>query len=132
LASLVGLNQANIGLNVSQADLTIKKGNKIVIDFQSSLGVGQVGLPINGEIEGTLGLNDGWLELTDTHLTTLGQEISPDLSALIVKKINGISQSAQRSNDIRFRFTSLKVVPGKQILLAGTAQISRLRFGQSR
>jgi hypothetical protein len=87
-------------------------------------------LPINAEIEGTLGLKDGWLEVSDPRLLTGGQEISPELSALLVRKIGGISQSAQSSQDIRFQFTDLKVVANKQIVLKGTAQITRLRFGQ--
>jgi hypothetical protein len=131
IASLIGVNNANVGLSISQADLAIKKKNKVTVDFQSNLGFGQVGLPLNGEIEGTLGLKDGWLDLSDPHLSTAGQELSPEISAVLLKKIGGISQSTQKSEDIRFQFTDLKVVANKQIQLRGTAQISRLRFGQA-
>jgi hypothetical protein len=131
IASAIGLTNGNIGLNVSQADLALKRGNKVLVGFQSNVGVGQMGLPINGEIEATLGLKDGWLEVSDPHVTTQGQELPADLSGLLVKKIGGISQSTQRSQDIRFSFTDLKVSAGKQIQLKGTAQISRLRFGHS-
>lgn len=132
IASLVGVNGGNIGLNITGADAVIKKGNRVAVDFQSNLGLGQMGLPLNGEIQATLGLRDGWLDVSEPHLSTGGQELSPELSALLLKKIGGISTSAQKSEDIRFRFTDLKVVANKQIQLKGTAQISRLRFGQPR
>lgn len=132
IASLVGLNGGNIGLNITGADAVIKKGNRVAVDFQSNLGLGQMGLPLNGEIQATLGLKDGWLNVSEPHLSTGGQELSPELSALLLKKIGGISTSAQKSEDIRFLFTDLKVIANKQIQLKGTAQISRLRFGQPR
>jgi hypothetical protein len=131
IASLVGVSSGNIGLNISQADVALKKGNKVAVDFQSNIGLGQMGLPLNGEIEGTLGLKDGWLDISDPHLATGGQQLSPELSAMLLKKIGGISTSAQKSEDIRFVFTDLKVVANKQIQLKGTAQISRLRFGKA-
>ncbi len=129
LASLIGVNPANLGLNISQAELEIKKGDAIFIDFQSSIGMGQIGLPINAQIQGKLGLNDGLLNVSDLHLLNSGQEISADLSNLLLKKIANVFQSAQNSADIRFRFTDLKVAPHKHIQLKGTAEINRLRFG---
>ncbi|PWT94787.1 MAG: hypothetical protein C5B53_12375 [Candidatus Melainabacteria bacterium] len=131
IASLVGVSSGNIGLNIAQADVALKKGNKVAVDFQSNLGLGQMGLPLNGQIEGTLGLKDGWLDISDPHLATGGQQLSPELSGVLLKKIGGISTSAQKSEDIRFVFTDLKVVANKQIQLKGTAQISRLRFGKT-
>jgi hypothetical protein len=131
IASLIGVNNPNVGLTISQADLAIKKNNKVAVDFQSNLGLGQLGLPLNGQIEATLGLKDGKLDLSEPHLSTAGQEISPELSAVLLKKIGGISDSAQKSEDIHFQFTDLKVVANKQIQLKGTAQITRLRFGKS-
>jgi hypothetical protein len=130
IASLVGVDTRSLGLNVSQADLAIKRGNTVIVDFQSNFGFGQVGLPINAEVQGKLDLQDGWLAVSEPHLLTAGQEISPELSALLLKKIASISQAVQNSQDIRFSFTDLKVVPNKHIQLKGTAQISRLRFGR--
>lgn len=131
LASLVGVDPSSLGLNVSQANLSIKKGNKVTVDFQTNLGFGQVGLPINVEIQATLALQDGLLTVIDPHLSTAGQEISPELSNLLLRKIANVSQAIQNSQDIRFTFTDLKVIPNKLIELKGTAQISRLRFGRN-
>jgi hypothetical protein len=129
IASLVGMG-GNIGLNVSNADLVLSKQGKVSVTVQTNVGLGLLGgVPINGTIEGRLGLKDGWLDLSDTHMSTGGQEISPDLTNLLIKKVQSISLAAQKSNDLKFTFTDLKVVPNKQIVLKGTAQIMRLRFG---
>jgi len=61
---------------------------------------------------------------------TAGQELSPQLSEMLVKKVNGLSNLGTRSDDIHFSFTDLKVIAGKQLVVSGTAQINRLRFGR--
>jgi hypothetical protein len=129
IASLVGLNNGFVGLNVTHANLTLQKSNKVAVDVDSNVGVGQVGLPINGQVEGKLALQDGKLDVQDMHITTAGQELPPEMSKVLLNKINSIASSAQKSNDIQFQFTDLKVVSGKNIQLKGTAVISRLRFG---
>jgi hypothetical protein len=129
LASLVGMG-GNLGLNVAKADLQLGKSGKVSVNVQTNVGLGQLGgVPINAVIDGKLGLKDGWMDLSDTHLVTGGQEISPELTNLLIKKVQSVSAAAQRSNDLKFTFTDLKVVPNKHIVLKGTAQIMRLRFG---
>jgi len=129
LASLVGMG-GNLGLNVSKSDLVLGKSGKVTVSVQTNVGLGQLGgVPINATIDGRLGLKDGWLDLSDTHMITGGQEISPELTNLLIKKVQSVSAAAQSSNDLKFTFTDLKVVPNKHIVLKGTAQISRLRFG---
>jgi len=49
----------------------------------------------------------------------------------LLKKINLIPALSQKSEDIRFNFTELKVLSGKQIQLRGIAYVSRLRFGST-
>ncbi len=132
IASMVGINSGSVGLSVANASVVIEKHNKIAVNFESNLGVGQMGIPINGEIEGTLDLQDGFLNVSDTHILTNGQELPPQVSALLVKKIDSVANSIQKSDDIRFRFTEIKVIAGKKIQLQGVAQVSRLRFGQAR
>jgi hypothetical protein len=101
------------------------------MDFVSRVGLGELGLPIAGTIQGQLSLQDGCLAITEPHVITNGQEIPPELSNFLIKKINLIPANTQKSNDIRFNFTDLKVSTGKQILLRGTAYVSRLRFGNA-
>ena len=103
--------------------------NQFKLDFVSKVGLGELGLPITGEIQGVLTLQDGTLAIIEPHVSTGGQEIPPELSNFLIKKINLIPANTQKSNDIRFNFTDLKVTANKQILLRGTAYVSRLRFG---
>lgn len=131
IASMVGIN-GSLGLSVAKASLVIEKHNKIAVNFDSNLGVGQMGIPINGEIEGTLDLEDGYLNVSDTHILTNGQELPPQVSNMLVKKIDSVANSIQKSDDIRFSFSELKVIAGKRIQLRGIAQVNRLRFGQAR
>jgi hypothetical protein len=129
IAGMLGMANVNIGLTVSKAGIILGKSNKVALTFISSIGMGQMGVPIEGEIDGKLSLKDGWLDISDTHILTGGQELPPQISETLIKRINDTLLGAQKSNDIHFTFTELKVVSGKQILLKGTAQVSRLRFG---
>jgi hypothetical protein len=129
IASLLGINNAPIGLSVTRANVTLQKGNKVSVALDTAVGMGQVGLPIAGQVEGKLGLSDGKLDFEDMHITTAGQELPPEMAKVLLNKINTIAGSTQKSNDIQFQFTDLKVVSGKNIQLKGTAQVSRLRFG---
>ena len=111
---MVGVNPGTLGLTLASANLAIEKHNQIAVNFESSLGMGQMGIPVNGEIEGKLNLNNGYLDVSDTHILTNGQELPPQLSNILVKKINSVASSIQKSEDIHFSFTDLKVVAGKE------------------
>ena len=130
LGNLLGQG-ANFGLSFTSANLALQSNNRLNLSMQTRIGVGQVGLPIPFELNTKLGLKDGWVNLFDTHLATGGQEISPELSAAVVNKVNSLSSWGQKSDDIHFTFTDLKVVPGNQFILKGTAEVRRLRFGRN-
>ena len=132
LASLFGAGVANIGVNLHEAHVVLNKGNKLVIAINADLGMGGVGVPLSFEVDAQLGVKDGWVDVSDTHLMTNGQEISPQLSEMLVKKINSLSSWGHKSDDIQFDFTEIKVVPGKQFSVKGTASIKRLRLTRSR
>ena len=131
LASLVGIKINQVGLTVSSASVKLTRHDQFNMDFVGSVGLGEFAIPIPGQIQGKLALEDGSLTIVEPHLITAGQEIPPELSNFLIKKINLIPANTQKSDDIRFHFTDLKVVPGKQIQLHGTAFVSRLRFGSS-
>jgi hypothetical protein len=131
LASLVGIKINQFGLTIDSASLKLMHHNQFKLDFVSKVGLGDLGLPISGTMQGQLSLQDGSLTITEPHLITAGQEIPPELSNFLIKKINLIPANTQKSNDIRFNFTDMKVTAGKQILLRGTASVSRLRFGNA-
>jgi hypothetical protein len=62
---------------------------------------------------------------------TNGQEISPQLSEMLVAKINSLASWGHKSDDIQFDFTDIKVIPGKQFTVKGSAMIKRLRLERS-
>lgn len=130
LKNLLG-NNANIGLTVTDGNITLDKGNRVTINMETKLAAGGIGVPIPVQLNTRLGLKDGWVELNDTHLLTSGQEISPELSNMIVKKVNSLANWGQSTDDIIFKFTKLKVIPGNKFILEGTADVNRLRFGRS-
>jgi hypothetical protein len=132
LASLVGIKVNQIGLSIDSASVKLARHNQFKMDFVSKVGLGDLGLPITGQIQGQLALQDGSLTIADAHIITAGQEIPQELSNYLLKKINLIPALSQKSEDIRFNFTDLKVVSGKQIQLRGIAYVSRLRFGNAR
>jgi hypothetical protein len=76
-----------------------------------------------------LGLLNGWINLSNTKILTSGQELSSELSAMVIKRINRLAEWGSHNNDIHFTFTQLRVVPGDRFELVGTAEIKRLRFG---
>lgn len=129
LESLLGSNP-NL-LTITGAGVALQKSNRMLLSAQTRLGVGQLAVPVPLELNTQMLLKDGWLYLTDTHLTTAGQEISPQLSQLIVDKFNNLAEFGRRSDDIAFNFTTLKVVPGDKFVLQGTALVKRLRFGRN-
>lgn len=127
---LGGAGAGPIGLTVDSADITLGRSNKVNINAAGKLGLAQLAVPLNAQLESKLVLQDGWVQVSETKLMTAGQEISPQLSQMLVSKINNLSNLGQKSDDIHFSFTDLKVVPGKQLLVTGTAQVNRLRFGR--
>ncbi len=132
LANLVGIKINQIGLNIQSADIKLARHNQFKLDIMSKLGVGELALDINGQVQGELTLEDGALTISNPHLVTAGQDIPPELSNILLKKINLIPALSQQSEDIRFNFTELKVSAGKQIQLRGIAYVSRLRFGNAK
>jgi hypothetical protein len=132
LASLFGASVANLGVKLNEAHVVLNKGNKIVIGITADLAMAGVGVPLSLEVDAQLGVKDGWVAVSDTHLMTNGQEISPQLSEMLVAKINSLASWGHRSDDIQFDFTDIKVVPGKQFTVKGTALIKRLRLERAK
>lgn len=132
LANLLGSMGGNIGFSLTQGDIKLTKGNSVNMNLVTRVGLGQVGVPIPVSLKAKLGLKDGWLEMQDTEVSTNGQTLSPEIAKLIVNKVNGLSNWGKRSDDIQFSFTDLKVVPGKQFILKGTAEVKQLRFSRLR
>lgn len=130
LANLLGAGAGNLGLTMETADISLLNSNKVNISATGKLGLAQLAVPLSAQVESRLFLQDGWVQVGDTKLMTAGQEISPQLSQMLVAKINNLSNLGQKSDDIHFSFTNLKVVPGKQLMVTGTAQVNRLRFGR--
>lgn len=130
LANLLGASAGNFGLTMETADIALLNSNKVNISATGKLGLAQLAVPLSAQVESRLFLQDGWVQVGDTKLMTAGQEISPQLSQMLVAKINNLSNLGQKSDDIHFSFTNLKVVPGKQLMVTGTAQVNRLRFGR--
>lgn len=131
LANLLGGAVGNIGLTITGAGITLGRNNKVNMTADGKAGIGQLAMPLSAQLESQLSIQDGWVQLGDTKLMTAGQEISPQLSEILVKKINGLSNLGTKSDDIHFSFTDLKVIPGKQLMVTGTAQVNRLRFGRN-
>lgn len=132
LANLLGSMGGNVGFSLTQGDIKLTKSNSISMNLVTRVGIGQVGVPIPVEIKAKLGLKDGWVEMQDTQVSTNGQTLSPEIAKLLVNKVNGLSNWGKRSDDIQFSFTELKVVPGKQFILKGTAEVKQLRFSRLR
>lgn len=132
LANLLGsVGGGGFGLTISNAAIVLGKSNHVNISADGKVGVSQLAVPLSAELESQLFLRDGWVQVGDTKLKTAGQEISPQLSEILVKKINNLSNLGHRSDDIHFAFTDLKVTPGRGLVVSGTAQINRLRFGRA-
>jgi len=132
LASILGSMGGNVGFSLTQGDIKLAKSNSLNMNLQTRVGIGQVGVPIPVAIKAKLGLKDGWVEMQDTEVSTNGQALSPEIAKLLVNKVNGLSNWGKRSDDIQFSFTELKVIPGKQFILKGTAEVRQLRFSRLR
>jgi len=126
IASLIGANPASFGVTLSDASVALQNDNHIAIGTKATVGI--IGVPLPLELTAKLDLANGWVAFSDTHLNTNGQEISPQLSEMLVKKMNGLAGWGSKSEDIQFGFSEIKVIPGKQFMMRGTARINRLRF----
>lgn len=132
LANMVGIKMNQIGLSVHSANLKLQRHNRFSLALDSKLGVGNLGLDINGVINGDLTLQNGVLAINNPQLITNGHEIPPEIAQILLKRINLIPALSQQSEDIRFNFNELKVSAGKRIELRGIAYVSRLRFGNAK
>lgn len=74
-------------------------------------------------------LQDGWISMADTSILTSGQALPPEMSSMIVQRLNKLADWGKNNPDLRFSFNQLKVYPGDRFELGGTAFIKRLRFG---
>lgn len=123
------LGGKTFGVSLSDAKLLLGKGNSVNLTMASKIGVGEMAMAIPLEMNSRLALEDGWVQLQDTQLKTAGQEISPQMSKMIVNKVNSLAKWGTKSDDIHFRFTEMKMKAGKGFTLRGTAEVNRLRFG---
>ncbi len=123
------LGGKSFGVNLSDAKLALGRGNSVNLTMASKIGVGDMAMAIPLEMNSKLVLDDGWVQLRDTQLKTAGQEISPQISKMIVNRVNALAKWGTKSDDIHFRFTELKMKPNKGFSLRGTAEVNRLRFG---
>src|SRR5579885_328319 len=128
IASMFGANAPNVGLTLTSGQVVLGKANRIDINLQTKVGMGEMGMALPVEIQSQLGLVDGWVQAQDTKLMTNGQEISPQLSQMLVSKVNSLASWGTKFEDIHFRFTDLKTKPGKGFVLKGTAEVMRLRL----
>lgn len=129
LSNLLGAS-GNL-ISFASGNVLLERDNHLEFSLDSRLAVGNVTLPIPLQLSTKMTLQNGWVYLSDTHLLTSGQEISPLLSQMIVDRVNSLSAWGQRSDDIQFNFTDLRVVPQDRFVLTGTAAVRRLRFGRS-
>jgi hypothetical protein len=132
IASFFGAPNTNIGVTLNEAQVNLSKGNKIVISIKANVGMAGVAVPISFDIDAVLGIKDGWVNVSEAHLTTNGQEISPQLSELLVSKINNMASWGHRSDDIQFDFSDIKVVPNRLFSVSGTALVKRLRMSRAK
>lgn len=131
ILSTLAKQDVNFGFTFTGGALTLEPDNHVHLSMNSKLGVGNSGMPVQLAAETKLMLENGWVDLTDTHLVTGGATVPHDMSAKIVRRINDLSKWGSASDDIQFQFTDLKVVPNDHLELEGTAVIKRLRFERS-
>jgi hypothetical protein len=129
LSTLAG-RDVRFGFEFTDADIAIRPENMVRLDLDSKLGMGGVGVGVPVTVDTKLGLQDGWLKLSDTIVKTKSKELPPEVAERIVRRVNSLSEWGHKSDDIHFTFTDLRVIPGDKLELKGTAEINRLRFGR--
>ncbi|MBX9720100.1 MAG: hypothetical protein K2X81_01790, partial [Candidatus Obscuribacterales bacterium] len=126
LSELVG---AALQVQFQSAKLNLLANNRVQIDVLADINllknVSRIPITVNTQ----LGLANGWVNLSDTQISSSGQPISPELSSMVVGRINNLAKWGTHNEDMQFAFTQINVIPGNRFELMGTAQIKRLRFG---
>lgn len=131
LLSTLARKDVNFGFSFIKGAVKLEADNHITLSMESKFGLGKVGMPMTISADTKLNLADGWVTLSTTKLHTAGHAVPPDLSERIVNRINSLSKWGTQSDDIKFTFTDLKVVPDEKLELEGTALITRLRFARN-
>jgi hypothetical protein len=130
MAALAAILGTNFGLVFSQANIELEPQDRIKLTSTAKLGAGDAAVAVPIVADSHVGLNSGWTSLDDTHVVTAGSELPPDISRALINKINSLSNWGEKSEDIHFQFSTVKVIPDDKIVLTGTAQIYRLQFGR--
>ena len=131
ILSTMAKHDVNFGFSFLKAHVNLAPNNIVRMDIDSKLGIGKGGIPVTISAETRLSLQNGWVILNETRLLTGGQQIPHDISSRIVNRINSLSKWGSYSDDVKFQFTDLKVIPNNRLELQGTAEIRRLRFVRS-
>jgi hypothetical protein len=131
ILSTLARQDVNFGFSFLKGDLHLDPENRIRLTMDSKLGMGKVGMPVTLTFDTRLQLSDGWVSLADTKLHTGSHAVPHDLSDKIVNRINSLSKWGSQSDDIKFQFTDLVVIPGERLELEGSALINRLRFARN-
>ena len=130
MAALAAILGTNFGLIFSQANVVLESQDRIKLTSTAKLGAGDAAVAVPIVADSHVGLSSGWTSLDDTHVVTAGSELPPEISKALINKINSLSSWGEKSEDIHFQFSSVKVIPDDKIVLTGTAQIYRLQFGR--
>lgn len=131
ILSTLARQDVNFGFDFTKADLKIEPENRVKLAMESKLGMGKVRMPVTVTADTKLQLADGWVTLADTKVHAGAQKVPHDLAEKIVARVNSLSKWGSNSDDIKFVFTDLRVVPDDRLELEGTAQINRLRFSRN-
>ncbi len=131
ILSSLARKDVNFGFSFIKGAVKLEPDNHITLSMDSKFGMGKVGMPVAMSADTQLNLVDGWVTLSTTKLHTAGHAVPPNMSERIVNRINSLSKWGTQSDDIKFIFTDLKVVPDEKLELEGTALITRLRFARN-
>jgi hypothetical protein len=129
MAALAAILGASFGLVFSQANVVLESQDRLKLTATAKLGAGDSAVPVPIVADSHIGLQSGWPGMDDTHIVTAGSELPPEISSVLVNKINNLANWGEKSQDIHFSFNSVKVLPNDKIVLTGTAQLYRLQFG---
>lgn len=128
ILSTLARQDVNFGFDFLNGHVDLQPDSHLHLKMESRVGIGKAKMPVPISVEAKLDLQNGWVNLTDTHLLTSGQMVPKDMAARIVNRVNSLSKWGSVSDDIQFQFTNLNVVPEDRLELEGTAIIKRLRL----
>jgi hypothetical protein len=128
LLSTLARQDVLFGFDFLGGILRLEPDNHVHLGMDSKVGLAKAKISMPLAVDAKLSLENGWVNLSDTRLLTSGQVVPKDVSSKIIERINSLSKWGEISDDIRFQFTDLKVVPGDRLELQGTAVIRRLRL----